>query len=110
MSRRDDCPFCDYTGPSKPLYQGRYGYIIEPLHPVTKGHLLVVPFSHVNDFAQNPTVSAWAMKLASWWAARHPGDWNLITSKGDAATQTVHHLHIHLLPRHKDDGLKLPWT
>lgn len=35
---------------------------------------------------------------------------NLITSKGDAATQSVLHLHVHVVPRQADDDLPLPWT
>jgi hypothetical protein len=35
---------------------------------------------------------------------------NLITSVGAAATQTVRHLHIHLIPRREGDALALPWT
>ena len=34
---------------------------------------------------------------------------NLITSKGREATQSVFHMHLHLVPRAKDDGLALPW-
>ncbi|MFB8085929.1 HIT domain-containing protein [Streptomyces sp. NPDC055992] len=33
-----------------------------------------------------------------------------MTSKGSPATQTVVHLHIHVLPRTDGDGLPLPWT
>lgn len=40
----------------------------------------------------------------------HADDFNLITSSGRWATQTVKHLHIHYVPRRKDDGLTLPWT
>ena len=39
-----------------------------------------------------------------------PGESNLITSIGPAATQTVPHLHLHLVPRRPGDGLPLPWT
>lgn len=35
---------------------------------------------------------------------------NLITSRGGAATQTVFHLHVHVVPREAGDGLALPWT
>lgn len=35
---------------------------------------------------------------------------NFITSAGPAATQSVFHLHVHLVPRFEDDGLILPWT
>ncbi|MYX67350.1 histidine triad (HIT) family protein [Streptomyces sp. KhCrAH-43] len=37
------------------------------------------------------------------------GPMNLITSKGREATQSVFHLHLHLVPRAAGDGLALPW-
>ena len=39
-----------------------------------------------------------------------PRDYNVITSAGRAATQTVMHLHFHLVPREPGDGLMLPWS
>ena len=84
--------------------------VFEPLNPVTPGHLLVVPKTHVEDFASDPFVSAQAMGLAASIAAEQGGDFNLITSKGEAATQTVGHLHLHLVPRRAQDGLQLPWS
>lgn len=81
----------------------------EPLNPVTKGHLLVVPIRHIEDFTEEINLScrvyAEAINLAKMM-----GDVNLITSKGEDATQTIRHLHIHLIPRRKNDKLKLPWT
>jgi hypothetical protein len=35
---------------------------------------------------------------------------NLITSVGADATQSVRHLHIHVVPRREGDGLMLPWS
>ena len=49
------------------------------------------------------------MHRASELAADLGGDMNLITSKGRPATQSVFHLHLHLVPRKVDDGLALPW-
>ena len=37
------------------------------------------------------------------------GPVNLITSRGREATQSVFHLHLHLVPRAANDGLALPW-
>jgi histidine triad (HIT) family protein len=82
-----------------------------PLNPVTKGHLLVVHKLHTNDFTENSQISAEVMAYASEIAALFYGeDVNLITSKGKLATQSINHLHIHLVPRTKDDGLQLPWS
>ena len=109
---RVDCPFCDYEGPSEVLYRGRFDYIIEPLNPVTPGHLLIIPHAHVSDFADVGTISGEAIRTAAWWVSTkdRDGDYNLITSKGEAASQTVGHLHFHLIPRREGDGLALPWS
>ncbi len=42
--------------------------------------------------------------------AAEVGDCNVITSRGAAATQTVRHLHVHVVPRRQGDGILLPWT
>jgi histidine triad (HIT) family protein len=82
---------------------------IVPLDPVVEGHLLVIPKRHITDFTENPTISGDVVELASELAAEIGGDFNLITSKGISATQSVFHLHIHLVPRRENDGLALPW-
>ncbi len=82
----------------------------EPLSPVVKGHLLVVHRKHTKDFTNGDEVFAEVAKYAARLARDLGGDWNLITSKGINATQSVFHLHIHLVPRIAGDGLVLPWT
>jgi histidine triad (HIT) family protein len=82
---------------------------IRPLAPVTPGHVLVIPHTHVNDVGQDPTVSARTMACAAQLAGALPAA-NVITSKGAVATQTVFHLHVHVVPRHAGDELPLPWT
>lgn len=76
----------------------------------TDGHTMVIPRVHVPDFAADPAVFAATAARAAELAARLGGDFNVITSKGTAATQTVFHLHVHLVPRRGGDGLALPWT
>lgn len=82
---------------------------ILPLLPVVPGHILVIPHAHVADVRVAPTVSARAMTCAAELTAELPAA-NVITSKGSAATQSVFHLHIHVVPRHAADALPLPWT
>lgn len=83
----------------------------EPLNPVTPGHRLFVPRTHEADGLRNPLALATAMQYAALWAAGHKiRACNFISSAGADATQTVFHLHVHLVPRRKGDGLALPWT
>ncbi|GAB1340862.1 HIT family protein [Streptomyces sp. E-15] len=76
---------------------------------VTAGHVFVLPRVHVEDAGTDPDVTAAVMHRAAELMAEHPAA-NIITSKGEAATQSVYHLHVHVVPRQADDGLPLPWT
>lgn len=108
---KDGCPFCDYAGPSPILAEYGAAIVFEPLNPVVEGHVLVVPRAHAEDFADSPEIAEVTMRAASQHVREYaPGDCNLITSRGPAATQTVPHLHLHILPRREGDGLALPWT
>ena len=105
------CVFCEKINGGKGFdYINSEVVVFSPLNPVIKGHLLVVPIKHVQDFTEDETVSARTMFAASILAKNINNDFNLITSKGKNATQSIKHLHIHLVPRLKNDGLKLPWT
>ena len=103
-----DCPFC------RIIEAGYYGdrtpdaVAFEPLDPVTPGHLLVVSRRHIPDAGCDPAVTAATMHLAAMIAGQLDSA-NIITSLGAAATQTVFHLHIHVVPRRPGDGLVLPW-
>lgn len=106
-----DCVFCEIVAGRAPAKIVRYwddALAIVPRGGVTPGHLLVIPKQHVADFGEDPEVSAATMRRAAELAA---GDqpMNLITSRGRAATQSVWHLHLHLVPRAEGDGLALPW-
>lgn len=75
----------------------------------TDGHVVVIPRVHVVDVGTDPVVTGAVMSRAAELAARMDAA-NVITSKGAAATQTVYHLHVHVVPRREGDGLPLPWT
>lgn len=106
-----DCPFCDLLedGSRSFTHQWSDAVAFEPLGPVVPGHLLVIPREHVNDASDNPELTAAVMRRASDVAA---GKWpcNIITSCGAGATQSVFHMHVHIVPRKLGDGLLLPWT
>lgn len=109
-----ECVFCEIASgrePTELVYEDAYAVAFEPLNPVVPGHLLVVPRAHVRDFREDEHISAKTMFAATLCAQNYLEDGvNLITSAGSAATQTVFHLHLHLVPRMQGDGLKLPWS
>lgn len=104
------CVFCDIVaGRSPARYYRQWPDVIaiEPRDPVTDGHLLVIPKAHVNDALEDPAVTASVMHRAAEIGER---PCNLIANCGDAASQTVFHLHVHVVPRRVGDRLTLPWT
>lgn len=112
-SKSNNCIFCSIAnGNAKSTIIKEWDdcIAIVPLGPVVPGHILVIPKNHVDDFTDNPDITANAMRRASELAKSIGGEFNLITSKGENATQSVFHLHIHLVPRNENDGLKLPWS
>ncbi|MFE4857336.1 HIT family protein [Streptomyces sp. NPDC056670] len=76
---------------------------------VSEGHVFVLPRVHVDNAGTDPEVTAAVMRRAAELMAEVPAA-NIITSKGEAATQSVFHLHVHVVPRQVGDGLLLPWT
>lgn len=84
--------------------------------PATRGHALVIPRVHSRDIFEasqedlEATVLA-ARRLAGRARERLGAEGiNLLNSAGAAAWQTVFHLHIHVIPRYRDDPLRLPWV
>lgn len=103
------CPFCNIINGQAPatiLETWDDAIAIEPLNPVVHGHVLIIPRQHVRDYLEDPYVSAATMRRAAQFGNKPS---NIITSAGREATQTVQHLHIHIVPRRENDGLALPW-
>lgn len=112
MTNVDLCPFCEIVAgraPATVIATWDDVIAIKPRGGVVDGHTLVIPHQHVTDFTDDPKVTGKTMQCAAELAADMGGAMNLITSKGREATQSVFHLHVHLLPRAANDGLALPW-
>ncbi|MEO3860910.1 HIT domain-containing protein [Acrocarpospora sp. B8E8] len=109
---RTDCVFCRIVAGDAPadiVYRWPDAVAFVPLGPVTEGHVLVVPKVHVQDATEDPYTTGLAMSAAAE-LGRTMWPCNIITSAGELATQTVFHLHLHIVPRREGDGLALPWT
>lgn len=103
------CVFCQIlkgAAPATVIRSWPDAIAIVPRRPVTEGHILVIPRRHVADASTDPQVTAAAMRRAAQLVVPPA---NILTSLGRAATQTVFHLHLHLVPRVPGDMLSLPW-
>ncbi len=112
------CPFCDIAagrGFARVVRETDDTLAFFPSAPAVRGHTLVIPKAHVADFLHaTPGVSA-AVADATAAVGRlldeilRPEGMNTITSAREAATQTVPHWHVHVLPRWHGDRLGDLW-
>lgn len=86
-----------------------------PSEPATPGHTLVVPREHVADvWSLDPSLAADLMNGVirvgrAIRSAVSPAGMNLISSSGEAAGQTVFHVHLHVVPRYEGDDIDPIW-
>lgn len=122
---QDTCPFCAIVrgeSPARLVLDTNEVLVFFPREPAVVGHVLVVPKRHIAnvwdlDSATGALLTDATLRVAhGLHAALRPDGLNVIQSNGEAATQTVQHLHIHLVPRWYDDPIGdfwpavSPWT
>lgn len=112
------CPFCAIvTGAADANIVGRFDSVVAffPKQPATLGHTLVIPADHVEDIWSLDATTASKLSEATLKVASAvkdafaPEGLSIIQSNGKAATQTIGHLHIHVLPRWSGDGIGPIW-
>ena len=112
----DECIFCKISKkeiPSKILYEDDTSFAFLDVYPASKGHSLVIPKNHYSNLLEVPEmelkeVIVVVQKIgAAVMKATGADGFNVIQNNKEAAGQVVHHLHFHIIPRFKDDGLKL---
>lgn len=109
---RSGCVFCEVIAndPHNQIEEVlKDSIVITPYGPVTDGHKLVIPKIHVTHAGYHPEIAGRVMRDAAEYAARECYEFNIITSAGFNATQTINHLHVHVIPREENDGLLVPW-
>lgn len=115
----DSCDFCAIArGDDRSVQivcQGEDWVAFFPLKPATKGHTLVIPRRHIADVWALEAPLSSALMTAVIRVGRavqdavRPEGMNLISSKGRAAEQSVFHLHLHVLPRWREDSFDDIW-
>ncbi|MFD2093418.1 HIT family protein [Blastococcus deserti] len=118
MSADPDCDFCQIVAGDKParvVLRTEKVVALFPLEPATIGHTLVIPRPHIPNIWALDDGTAQYLTEATLRIARavrealNPQGLNIIQSNGTAATQTVMHLHVHVVPRWDHDGMGPFW-
>ena len=103
------CPFCTLAA-ERIVLANELAVVIRDAFPVSPGHTLILPKRHVVSFfditADERTAMLALLDSAKLGldAAFHPGGYNVGINDGEAAGQTVPHLHLHLIPRYAGDS------
>lgn len=105
------CLFCERENPEKHriFAENNLFYARWDNFPVSLGHAEIVPKRHMESFfelALEELKQLYGLLLAAQViieATYAPDGFNIGVNEGAAAGRTVHHLHIHLIPRYNGD-------
>lgn len=103
------CPFCEKVQGHELLVENETAVAFFDSFPLSPGHTLVVPRRLESDFFSLTGTE----EMALWRAVRAvrvelearyaPCGYNLGVNVGQAAGQTVEHVHMHVIPRYLGD-------
>lgn len=108
----NNCIFCKLANgdiPTNSIFEDNDFKVILDADPATKGHALILPKNHFTNLLEaDDDVLEKALPLAKKVANKMKAELgcagvNIVQNNGEAAGQTVHHLHIHVIPRYEDD-------
>lgn len=108
-----DCKFCEVIGGRRPahvVYEGQDTFAFLDHRPVFPGHTLLVPRRHVVTLPELPDdlivpLFADARRIAAALEGGF-GAHGSFVALNNRVSQSVAHLHVHLIPRHFKDGLR----
>lgn len=103
-----DCIFCNFDNLNI-LATNNLFFVKMDDNPVSPGHALIIPKKHLISFFDMETdelnnlfeLIKETKKILN--EKFKPDGYNIGVNQGKAAGQTLEHLHIHLIPRYKDD-------
>ena len=114
----DNCIFCKIANgiiPSATLYEDADFRAILDIAPAHKGHTIILPKQHAANLFEIDEETAGkllpvAKKVAGAVKKVTGCDGiNILQNNGEAAGQTVFHLHVHVVPRFEGDGILPVW-
>jgi histidine triad (HIT) family protein len=112
-----NCIFCKIANgeiPASKVYEDKDVVAFLDIDPVNKGHTLVIPKKHYATIMDLPNSQLHKLmdivkKVASVMIVSEESGVNVQQNNKSAAGQLVHHVHFHVIPRHKGDGHEFDW-
>ena len=114
----ENCIYCKILAgeiPSTAVYEDDDFKAILDVNPAARGHVIILPKNHAANIYELPDEDASkimivAKKIATAIEkAYHCDGVNILQNNGEAAGQTVFHLHVHVIPRFKGDTVNIGW-
>jgi histidine triad (HIT) family protein len=114
----NDCIFCQIiNGKAEPgkgkVYEDDKFMAILDLYPKAKNHTLIISKKHYKTLLDLPTSQGNELQEAiknvslDLINTKKAEAINVLSNVGEIAGQIVSHLHVHIIPRKKDDNLKI---
>ena len=112
------CVFCGIVEgkiASKKVYEDAYVVCALDINPATKGHVLCIPRKHYELSWQMEEKDAGHVFIVAnkvggvLQSVLGAEGTNIFVANGFVAGQNVGHVIVHVIPRYKDDGVRLVW-
>jgi histidine triad (HIT) family protein len=109
-----DCIFCKIVKGELPcykIYEDDNFLAFLDIQPISKGHTLIIPKKHYNNFAETPAnLLSEMIKIVQKIGiavnkATNADGFNIGLNNGSAAGQIIMHTHFHIIPRFNNDDL-----
>jgi len=112
-----ECIFCKIVRKeikvNKIIYENDNFVSIPDANPILEGHSLVISKKHFETILDIPNslcselldcIKKTAMKLIKQYNAE---GFNILNNNFEVAGQVIEHIHFHIIPRKKEDGIKM---
>jgi diadenosine tetraphosphate (Ap4A) HIT family hydrolase len=103
------CPLCALVDSGAIVINGGLAVAVADAYPLNPGHHLVLTRRHEPDFFalhrdEIDAVMSVAFEVQQHIRAKYqPDGFNVGVNVGDAAGQTIDHVHLHVIPRYRGD-------
>lgn len=108
---KPECLFCRFDDPAANtiIEESELAFARWDNFPASNGHAEVVPKRHVESYFDLTEEEVLSLHSLAKTAKRviderhRPDGYNIGVNEGESAGRTIHHVHIHLIPRYAGD-------